>query len=126
MDAEPPHHPGWHLLLDLHGARHLADAVRIEAVLIDAAAAAGALVIASHVHAFPGRAGVTGMVLLAESHLSIHTWPELGLAAIDIFMCGSADVQAARRSIEAALQPTHVSVTEVLRGRDQRNHLSQP
>lgn len=126
MDHQPPHQPGWHVLLDLHGARHLADAARIEAVLTGAAAAAGAQVIASHFHAFPGRAGVTGMVLLAESHISIHTWPELGLAALDIFMCGACDVQAARRHVEAALQPTHVTLVEVLRGRDQRNHRSQP
>lgn len=109
--------PGLHLLLDLYGARHLADAAAIKSVLVAAAASAGAQVISAHVHAFKGKAGVTGVVLLAESHISIHTWPELGLAAVDIFMCGAADVQKARASIEAALLPDRVQVTEVLRGR---------
>ena len=110
------HQPGLHLLLDLYGARHLADAAAIKIVLVEAAASAGAQVISAHVHAFAGKAGVTGVVLLAESHISIHTWPELGLAAVDIFMCGAADVQKARASIEAALQPDRVHVTEVQRG----------
>lgn len=116
-DPTPAHLPGWHLLLDLYGARHLTDAARLGAILTAAAKAAGALVIHAHVHAFPGRAGVTGVVLLAESHISIHTWPELGLAAVDIFMCGAADVDAARLYIETALTPTRVHATKLERGR---------
>jgi S-adenosylmethionine decarboxylase len=108
--------PGWHLLLDLYGARHLTDVAVIEQVLLQAAAAAGARVIAAHVHGFDGKAGVTGVVLLAESHITVHTWPELGLAAVDIFMCGAADVHKARASIEAAFRPARVTVTEVQRG----------
>jgi S-adenosylmethionine decarboxylase len=47
-------------------------------------------VLFSHFHAFGEGQGVTGVVLLAESHITIHTWPECGFAAADIFMCGSA------------------------------------
>jgi len=46
-------------------------------------------------HNFGEGSGVTGVVLLAESHISIHTWPELKYAAVDIFMCGACDPQRA-------------------------------
>ncbi|NBZ86908.1 adenosylmethionine decarboxylase [Stagnihabitans tardus] len=108
--------PGWHLLLDMHGARHLQDAEALEAVLRAAAKAAGARVLSAHMHGFPGRGGVTGVVLLAESHISIHTWPELDYAALDIFMCGSADVEAAARVLEKALEPRICKVTRTARG----------
>jgi S-adenosylmethionine decarboxylase len=120
------HLPGTHLLVDLYGAAHLTDALRLEAVLRAAAAAAGATVIAAHFRGFPGGAGVTGMLLLAESHISIHTWPELGYAAVDIFICGVADADAARLALEAALAPERVEVIAVQRGRDQRNQSSHP
>ena len=51
---------------------------------------------------------MTGVVLLAESHISIHTWPENGFAAADIFMCGAAQPQLALEVIEEALQPEPV------------------
>lgn len=114
----PPsaHLPGTHLLVDLYGAAHLTDALRLEAALRAAAAAAGATVITAHFHSFPGAAGVTGMLLLAESHISIHTWPELRYAAVDIFICGATDATAAREALEAALTPERVVVVAVQRG----------
>lgn len=115
------HLPGTHLLVDLFGAAHLTDAARLEDALHAAAAAAGATVIASHFRSFPGAAGVTGMLLLAESHISIHTWPELGYAAVDIFICGATDAHAARIALEEALEPERVAVIAVQRGQDQRN-----
>lgn len=98
---------GKHLLADLHGvaADLLRDASRIETLLRDAAEAAGATVLHAHFHSFGPELGVTGVVLLAESHISIHTWPEHGFAAADIFMCGAADPDRALRVIRAALQP---------------------
>lgn len=110
--------PGWHLLLDMHGARHLQDASALEAILRQAAEAAGARVLSAHMHGFPGRGGVTGVVLLAESHISIHTWPELDYAALDVFMCGSADVEAAARVLEAELAPRRCKVTRTARGQE--------
>ncbi|NUB45291.1 adenosylmethionine decarboxylase [Fertoebacter nigrum] len=123
METPADHLPGTHLLVDLYGAAHLTDAAALERILCDAAGAAGATIIATHFRVFPGAAGVTGMVLLAESHISIHTWPELGFAAVDIFMCGAADADAARMALEAAMAPTRAEVVAVARGqaRDQRN-----
>jgi S-adenosylmethionine decarboxylase len=116
--------PGWHLLLDMHGATHLQDAAALEAAMRAAAAAAGATVLSAHLHSFPEGGGVTGVLLLAESHISVHTWPELDYAALDIFMCGSADIEAAARSLELALSPASCRVTRTARG--QRNHASHP
>jgi S-adenosylmethionine decarboxylase len=116
--------PGWHFFLDMHGAMHLQDAAALEAAMRTAAAAAGARVLSAHLHTFPERGGVTGVLLLAESHISVHTWPELDYAALDIFMCGSADIEAAARALELALAPTSCRVTRTARG--QRNQASQP
>lgn len=96
---------GAHLLADLHGmaAPTLRDADALAALLARAAFAARATVLFSHFHAFGDGGGVTGVVLLAESHISIHTWPEHGFAAVDIFMCGTADASRALLVIETGL-----------------------
>lgn len=79
---------GHHLIADLSGGSRLEDATHIEACLIAAAAAAGATLLEVRLHSFGPAQGVTGVALLAESHISIHTWPEFGTACVDIFMCG--------------------------------------
>jgi S-adenosylmethionine decarboxylase len=88
----------------------------IERVLREAADAAGATILATHFHAFPSAGGVTGMVLLAESHISIHTWPEHGFAAVDIFMCGAAKAETALEVIRAALSSERVEAKRERRG----------
>jgi S-adenosylmethionine decarboxylase len=84
-------HTGKHLLLDLYGASHLADVDYIQKACEEAAVATGATIIGSHFHPFGEGNGVSGVVILAESHLSIHTWPEFGVATIDCYVCGSCD-----------------------------------
>ncbi|SFD54576.1 adenosylmethionine decarboxylase [Massilia yuzhufengensis] len=114
-----PHRPaGIHLLADLAGidAALLTDPQSIDALLRAAAQAAGACILHSHFHAFGPGMGVTGVLLLAESHISIHTWPEHGFAAADIFMCGQAQPQRALDVIDAALQPGSRSVKTIARG----------
>ncbi|TFW29539.1 adenosylmethionine decarboxylase [Massilia horti] len=114
------HRPaGLHLLADLHGVAPalLSDAARIDALLREAAQAAGARILHSHFHHFGAGCGVTGVLLLAESHISIHTWPEDGFAAADIFMCGSAQPERALELIEQALQPASRMVKTIERGR---------
>lgn len=108
---------GTHLLADLSGIAPdlLTDCARVEQLLRAAAEAAGARVLHSHFHAFGPGQGVTGVVLLAESHISIHTWPETGFAAADIFMCGQARPRLALEVIEHALQATHSEVRSVHR-----------
>ncbi|QAU32945.1 adenosylmethionine decarboxylase [Janthinobacterium sp. 17J80-10] len=111
-------HSGTHLVADLHGIARalLCDSDAIEALLRQAALAAGATIVYSHFHAFGPGQGVTGVVLLAESHISIHTWPETGFAALDIFMCGGAEPRRALGLIEAGLTPAASTVQELPRG----------
>lgn len=109
---------GVHLLADLHGIEPalLVSCDAMDALLRAAARAAGATILHSHFHSFGPQLGVTGVLLLAESHISIHTWPECGFAAADIFMCGAAAPQLALDVIERALNPASRAVRTVERG----------
>ena len=116
--AATPHLPlGTHLLADLSGiaAPRLRDCAALEHLLRAAASTAGAQVLHSHFHSFGAGQGVTGVVLLAESHISIHTWPECSFAAVDIFMCGAAQPQLALGVIKDALQAAHCQLQSVRR-----------
>jgi S-adenosylmethionine decarboxylase len=108
---------GTHVLADLNGiaADKLSDCTGLETLLRQAAEAAGAHILFSHFHAFGDGQGVTGVVLLAESHITIHTWPECGFAAADIFMCGSAQPELALALIENALQPQSRKIQAIQR-----------
>jgi len=109
---------GIHLLADFHGvdAGRLVSCEAIDALLRAAAIEAGARILHSHFHSFGDEQGVTGVLLLAESHISIHTWPETGFAAADIFMCGQAQPERALRVIELALQPQSRVLQRIERG----------
>jgi S-adenosylmethionine decarboxylase len=111
-------HHGLHLLADFHGveAALLCDGEALAKLMRDAAAAAGATVLGTHFHGFGNRMGVTGVVLLAESHLSVHTWPENRYAAFDIFMCGELKPRVALNLLARAMGPTRSDVQEVRRG----------
>ncbi|WP_206198807.1 adenosylmethionine decarboxylase [Zoogloea dura] len=119
MSDGPPHLPkGLHLLADFHGvpADRLQDPLSIETLLREAARMAGATPVGGHFHPFGPGLGVTGVLLLQESHISIHTWPEHGFAAVDVFMCGRARPERAVQVLQAALQPESVTCRETPRG----------
>jgi S-adenosylmethionine decarboxylase len=107
---------GAHCIVDLWGASHLTNAKVLTAVLETASNAAGASLLKIFLHEFPSSGGITGVALLAESHMSIHTWPEKGYAAIDIFMCGRADPRRALDVLILKLKPTHTIVEHFVRG----------
>jgi len=107
---------GTHLLIDLWGATNLADPALIDAALREGAEVAGATILHSHFHHFSPNGGVSGVVVLAESHISIHTWPERDFAAVDIFMCGACDPYKAIPLLKAAFKPGFINLNEQRRG----------
>ena len=82
---------GRHILVEFFGCEPqvMNDVAKIETAMVDAAAKAGATVINSTFHHFSPY-GVSGVVVIQESHLAIHTWPEYGYAAVDLFTCGDS------------------------------------
>ena len=87
--------PSTHGLLDLYGCPTtlLRNAKQLEQILRQAAQKVGAHILFTHFHTFDAGGGVTGVLLLAESHISIHTWAEHHFAALDIFLCGSLKLE---------------------------------
>ena len=106
---------GTHLIIDLVRAERLDDLEHIEHTLRRCVEVAGATLLHIHLHHFTPNGGVSGVAVLAESHISIHTWPECGFAAADIFMCGSAQPELALTIIEQALAPTSSRINTVRR-----------
>ena len=107
---------GVHLLVDLIGAQRTDDLEYIETTLRQCVTAANADLLHLYLHRFTEGGGVSGMALLAESHISIHTWPEHGYAALDLFMCGAAEPRRAVAVLEAAFAPARTVIHKHLRG----------
>ena len=108
---------GVHLIVDLHGAEGLDDIDLIEATLRRCVDAAQATLLHIHLHHFHPN-GVSGVAVLAESHISIHTWPDSRYAALDLFMCGKAIPDACIPVLRKAFKAKRVEVSEILRGQD--------
>lgn len=108
--------PGLHLLIDFWDAKHLKDAKMIEKAMIEAADACGATVLEIKLHSFGDDAGITGVAILAESHISIHTWPEINYLALDVFMCGKCNPYNALPVLRTIFAPIKELVIEHRRG----------
>jgi S-adenosylmethionine decarboxylase len=108
---------GVHLIVDLHGAKGLNDIDLIDRTLRRCVDAAQATLLHIHLHHFHPN-GVSGVAVLAESHISIHTWPDQGYAALDVFMCGKANPDACIPVLREAFRTDRVEVNEILRGRN--------
>ena len=106
---------GTHLIIDLFGARRLDDLKHIKETLKRCVAVAGATLLHIPLHHFTPNGGVSGVAVLAESHISIHSWPEAGYAALDVFMCGHANPHATVDVLNRAFQPERTVVKEHLR-----------
>ena len=106
---------GVHLIIDLHGAYHLSDAAYIENTLRRCIEASRATLLHIHLHRFKPD-GISGVAVLAESHISVHTWPESRFAAFDVFMCGDTDPHACIDIMREAFEAERADVQELLRG----------
>jgi S-adenosylmethionine decarboxylase len=109
---------GVHLIIDLYQARQLNDIQYIERVLRDCVEISGATLLHIHLHHFEPNGGVSGAALLAESHISFHSWPEHGYAAVDVFMCGKTNPTACVQVLREGFAPKKIAVHEQLRGVD--------
>jgi S-adenosylmethionine decarboxylase len=107
---------GQHIILDMWDGQGFDDRDFIEDTFRQAVEAANATLLHIHLHCFSGGGGVSGVAVLAESHISIHTWPERGYAAVDVFMCGDASPLKAVEVMRRAFSPAHSSVAEHKRG----------
>ncbi|HSO20217.1 MAG TPA: adenosylmethionine decarboxylase [Desulfosarcina sp.] len=107
---------GRHLILDFWGAKALDDPALMERTLRRCVRKAGATLLHIHLHRFSPSGGLSGVAVLAESHISVHTWPENDFAAFDIFMCGDASPEKAAEVLKQAFQPDAVSTARHLRG----------
>ena len=105
---------GLHLIGDLHGcqcdSRLVLDATYLESFCKDRVAAAGLTTVGTLFHSFGEGGGVTGVVVLAESHLSIHTWPESGYITLDVYVCNYTEnnrpkAQQLFDALQAAFNP---------------------
>jgi len=108
---------GTHLIVDVYGAERLDELEHVEAALRKAVDAAGATLLHIHLHHFTPNGGISGVAVLAESHISIHTWPECGYAALDVFMCGETNPHATIEILRDAFSPERIAVEEHMRGR---------
>ena len=106
---------GVHLIIDCYDAQRLDDIDFIEQTLIRCISASNATLINIHLHHFHPN-GVSGVAVLAESHISVHTWPESNYAAFDVFMCGNTQPEACIEIMQEAFKPSRLTVNEHLRG----------
>lgn len=107
---------GTHLIVDLFGARRLDDLEYIKTTLEKCVDVAGATLLHIHLHHFTPNGGVSGVAVLSESHISIHSWPEADYAALDVFMCGDAQPQKCIDVLRDAFDASDVVVKTHHRG----------
>jgi len=114
---QAPRALGHHLILDLWDCdpSALISTQIIQTALTEAVKACEATLIEMRLHTFP-TGGITGMAIVKESHISIHTWPELRYAAVDIFTCGATQAEAAAPVFRRHLMPGRTDMLEIRRG----------
>jgi S-adenosylmethionine decarboxylase len=107
---------GVHLLIELWTKHFLDDSNRIREIFIKAINTCGATMLGIDLHVFTPNGGISGVAILQESHLSIHTWPEYEYAALDLFVCGTLNPHLAIPVIKEEFKPYRIDVQEIRRG----------
>lgn len=109
---------GMHMIVDLYEAEHLDDIELVDKVMRECIEKCGANLLHIHLHHFTPNNGVTGVAVLSESHISVHTWPERNFAAFDIFMCGNAKPELAIDILQDRFKAKKIISTAKQRGSD--------
>jgi S-adenosylmethionine decarboxylase len=126
IEQEKVRFAGTHLLIDLFGARRLDDLKHIRETLRRCVEAAGATLLHAHLHHFGPNGGVSGVAVLSQGHLSIHSSPEAGYVALDAFMGRDAKPEAAIDVVKGAFRPERVVIKEHLRAEALEEPVANP
>ena len=118
IERDGVRYAGNHLIIDLFGAKRLDDIKHVEQTLKDCVDRAGASLLHIHLHHFTPNGGVSGVAVLSESHISIHSWPEADYAALDVFMCGDARPDLCVDVLREAFEAREVVVKTHQRGEE--------
>ena len=118
IERDGVRYAGNHLIIDLFGAKHLDDIDHVKNTLEDCVDKAGASLLHIHLHHFTPNGGVSGVAVLSESHISIHSWPEADYAALDVFMCGDARPELCVDVLRQAFEAREVVVKTHQRGEE--------
>lgn len=116
MERDGEQFAGLHVILDIYGADRLDDIKYIENTMHECINECDATLLNIYLHEFKPTNGVTGVACLAESHISVHTWPEHKHAAFDIFMCGDSEPEKAVSIIEKRFNAESSRVEYIKRG----------
>ena len=107
---------GKHLLLDFWGVNFDNTVITLKKILKNAIKVSGATLLHMHLHRFGKKQGISGVAVLAESHISVHTWPERDYIAFDIFMCGDTCPEASAEYLINSFRPKKKVLKKIKRG----------
>lgn len=107
---------GVHLIIEVWNAKNLTSLPKIKEILSKSIKACKVTLLNIELHKFSPSGGISGVAIIKESHLSIHTWPEYGYAALDIFLCGEVDPYKSIPVIREGFKTDRLQITEVKRG----------
>jgi len=107
---------GIHLIIELWNPKNTTSLSKVESIFREAVKACDATLLNVELHEFSPYGGVSGVGILKESHISIHSWPEYNYAALDIFVCGTVNPYKAIPVIKKGFETSQIQITEVKRG----------
>ncbi|MFH1777487.1 MAG: adenosylmethionine decarboxylase [Candidatus Omnitrophota bacterium] len=107
---------GTHLLIELWGAKNINSVKLVKKTLLAAVKACDVTLLSIDLHRFSPFNGISGVAVIKESHITIHTWPEFKYAALDIFVCGNASPYKAISVFKNGFKPKKIQIMDVKRG----------